>query len=98
MNDPELWLIAINAFAAVLVVLAALALVVGALTRVFRATPAGRAAPGRSTAAAREQRAGETESADAAVLAALQAAVGQALPGGRVTRVVPLDDAAKGPP
>lgn len=98
MNVPELWLVSINAFAAVLVVLAVLALAVWALTWVFRVAPAERTASAPAAAATRDVRARGPEPTDAAVLAALQAAVGQALPGGRVTRVVPLDDAAKGPP
>lgn len=72
MNEPDLWMLSLNAFAAVVVLLSALALVLAALVRVFPADA--------------EVRAG-TASTDAAYEAAIRRAVEQAAPGARVTAV-----------
>lgn len=72
MNEPDLWMLSLNAFAAVVVLLSALALVLAALVRVFPADA--------------EARAG-TASTDPAYEAAIRRAVEQVAPGARVTAV-----------
>ena len=77
MDQPALWLVAMNAFAAVVVLLAVLAGAIRLLSVVFPE----RAAPAPATAAA------DAIALDAPTLAAIQVAVQRALPGGRVVRV-----------
>lgn len=81
MDQPALWLVAVNAFAAVIVLLAALA---GAIRLLSVAFPV-RTAPASATAATAAPDA--TATLDAPTLAAVQVAVQRALPGGRVVRV-----------
>jgi hypothetical protein len=78
VDPPALWLVALNAFAAVVVLLTALAGAIRLLSVAFpeRIAPTPAVAP---VAAA--------GTLDAPTLAALQAAVQRALPGGRVVRV-----------
>jgi hypothetical protein len=91
MNEPGLWLVALNAFVAVLVLLGALAGSLRLLTTVF---PPARAATASVPSATLPPPAPTPDGAiDAATLAALQAAAAHAYPGGRVTHVVPADDA-----
>lgn len=90
MNEPGLWLVALNAFAAVLLLLGALAGTLRLLTWVF---PPGRAPEPPAPLAAAAGAHDADASLDAATLAALHAAVARAYPGGRVTRVVPADEA-----
>jgi len=93
MTEPALWTLSIQAFSAVIVVLALLAGAVRLLTLVFQApppapvaTPAAPpgASPGASSGTAPADDAGGS---DAFVLAAIHAAVQRAHPGARVTRV-----------
>lgn len=72
MNEPDLWMLSLNAFAAVVVLLSALAVVLAALVRVF---PADAGAPAAEVAS------------DPAYEAAIRTAVEQAAPGARVTAV-----------
>ncbi|MFN2321691.1 MAG: hypothetical protein ABR510_01855 [Trueperaceae bacterium] len=81
MDQPALWLVALNAFAAVVVLLAVLAGAIRLLSVVFPE----RAVPARASGATRANDA--TATLDAATLAAIQVAVQRALPGGRVVRV-----------
>ncbi len=86
MNEPALWTLSLQAFSAVIVVLALLAGAVRLLTLVFKAPPAvpgGVQVPTRSTDAG----APDAGAPDAFVLAAIHAAVRRAHPGARVTRV-----------
>lgn len=92
MDAPTLWLVAVNAFAAVLVVLGALALAIRALTAVFPVAPEVRRAVEPATAAGAP--APTPARLDAPTLAAVQVAVQRALPGGRVVRV---DEPTGGP-
>ena len=80
MDQPALWLVALNAFAAVVVLLAVLAGAIRLLSVVFPE----RAAPVPATATAAPS--GAT-ALDAPTLAAIQVAVQRALPGGRVVHV-----------
>lgn len=84
MNEPALWMLSINAFGAVLVLLSLLAVAVWTLTVVF-APPApvpvavattGPASPGPNA-----------PPEDAAVIAAIHATVRQVVPGGVVSRI-----------
>jgi len=89
MTEPALWTLSIQAFSAVIVVLALLAGAVRLLTLVFQAPPpapvaAPVAPPGASPGTARAEGAGGS---DAFVLAAIHATVQRAHPGARVTRV-----------
>jgi len=80
VNEPELWMLSINAFAAVLLLLSLLAGAIALLTALFRA-PAVAAplpAPGAPDLATAD---------DAATVAAIHAAVQRWLPGGRVVRI-----------
>lgn len=81
MTEPALWTLALQAFSAVIVVLAALAGAVRLLTFAFRAPPP---VPVEAKNPARPVDAGGP---DAFVLAAIHAAVQRAHPGARVTRV-----------
>lgn len=81
MTEPALWTLSLQAFSAVIVVLALLAGAVRLLTLVFQAPPA---VPVEAKVAAR---AADTGGSDAFVLAAIHAAVQRAHPGARVTRV-----------
>lgn len=89
MQDLALWNLALQAFAAVLVVLAALAGAVMVLTRAFGSTPPTGGerpqAPGASTVAASQHAPGPP--ADPFVMAAIHAAVCHLAPGAEVTRV-----------
>jgi hypothetical protein len=78
VDQPALWLVALNAFAAVVVLLAVLAGAIRLLSVVFpeRAAPATPAPAPTGTSVL-----------DAPTLAAIQVAVQRALPGGRVVRV-----------
>ena len=87
MEQPALWLLSLNAFAAVMLLLLLLAAVVRGLTLAFPPPAAAPSAPAPSAATAGATGGG---SVDPAVLAAIQVAVQPLLPGGRVTRVVPL--------
>jgi hypothetical protein len=87
VDHPALWLVALNAFAAVVVLLALLAGAIRMLSVVF---PERAAAPATNPVVA-----GRPNALDAATLAAIQVAVQRALPGGRVVHV---DDATGGPP
>ncbi len=78
MDQPALWLVALNAFAAVVVLLAVLAGAIRLLSVVFPE----RASPAPTTAAA-----DAAAMLDAPTLAAIQVAVQHALPGGRVVRI-----------
>jgi Na+-transporting methylmalonyl-CoA/oxaloacetate decarboxylase gamma subunit len=80
VNEPELWMLSINAFAAVLLLLSLLAGAIGLLTAVFRApvVAAPPAAPGAPD---------HEPAADAATVAAIHATVQRWLPGGRVVRI-----------
>ena len=80
MDQPALWLVAINAFAAVVVLLAALAGAIRLLSVVFPERIVVAAAPTPAVGAA-------ATTLDAPTLAAIQVAVQHALPGGRVVRV-----------
>ena len=89
MTEPALWTLSIQAFSAVIVVLALLAGAVRLLTLVFQALPPAPVAtpaapPGASSGTAPADDAGGS---DAFVLAAIHAAVQRAHPGARVTRV-----------
>lgn len=85
MTEPALWTLSLQAFSAVIVVLASLAAAVRLLTLVFQAPPpAPVAAP---VAAAGPERAEGAGGSEAFVLAAIHAAVQRAHPGARVTRV-----------
>jgi hypothetical protein len=87
MNAPGLWLVAVNAFAAVLVLLGALAGTLRLLTALFPPSrDAAIAAPLQPPAPAPDA------AIDAATLAAVQAAVARTYPGGRVTHVAPADE------
>jgi hypothetical protein len=79
MNEPELWSLSLQAFAAVLVVLGLLAAAVRALTFLFRPPP-----PDPSVAAA--PRAGG-DATDPFVLAAIHAAARQVDPDAVVVRI-----------
>ena len=81
VNEPDLWMLSLNAFAAVVVLLSALAVVLSALVRLF---PARETAPadGTSSAAA----VGGTTT-DAATVAAIHTAVERVAPGARVMEV-----------
>ena len=79
MDQPALWLVALNALAAVVVLLAALAGAIRLLSVVFPE----RAAPASVTAVADAS----ATPLDAPTLAAIQVAVQRALPGGRVVRI-----------
>ncbi|MDZ7706835.1 MAG: hypothetical protein U5J97_02870 [Trueperaceae bacterium] len=81
MTEPALWTLSLQAFSAVIVVLALLAGAVRLLTLVF---PAPRVVPGEDQVPAHATDAGAP---DAFVLAAIHAAVQRAHPGARVTRV-----------
>jgi Na+-transporting methylmalonyl-CoA/oxaloacetate decarboxylase gamma subunit len=84
VNEPALWMLSINAFGAVLVLLSLLAVAVWTLTVVFvppapapvAVANAGPASPGPSA-----------PPEDAAVIAAIHATVRQVLPGGVVSRI-----------
>lgn len=79
MNEPALWILSINAFAAVLLLLSLLGGAVWLLTFVFRAP-----APAPVAAAAPSGAAG---SPDAATVVAIHAAVHQLWPDARVVRI-----------
>jgi hypothetical protein len=80
VDQPALWLVAVNAFAAVVLLLAALAGAIRLLSVAFpeRIVPAPVADPVVAAGAG---------TLDAPTLAAVQVAVQRALPGGRVVRV-----------
>ena len=84
MDQPALWLVAVNAFAAVLLLLAVLA---GAIRLLAVAFPERAAVASANPASAATAVADATTPLDAPTLAAIQAAVHRALPGGRVVRV-----------
>lgn len=89
MTEPALWTLSIQAFSAVIVVLALLAGAVRLLTLVFQAPPpAPAAAPAAPPGAPSGPAPGDDRGAsDPFVLAAIHAAVQRAHPGARVTRV-----------
>lgn len=89
MTEPALWTLSIQAFSAVIVVLALLAGAVRLLTLVFQAPPpAPAAAPAAPPGAPSGPAPGDDGGAsDPFVLAAIHAAVQRAHPGARVTRV-----------
>ena len=78
MDEPNLFVMCLNAFVAVLVLLSLLALVMRLLGVVFPPSgrPAGEAGPGEATTAA-----------DPALAAAITTATQSILPGGRITRI-----------
>ncbi len=78
MDPPALWLVALNAFAAVVVLLAVLAGAIRLLSVVF---------PERTAPAPEAPAVDATAMLDAPTLAAIQVAVQHALPGGRVVRI-----------
>ncbi len=82
MDQPTLLLVALNAFAAVVVLLAVLAGAIRLLSVVFPERSVLAAAPTPTLGAA-------ASTLDAMTLAAIQVAVQRALPGGRVVRVEP---------
>jgi hypothetical protein len=81
VNEPALWMMSINAFAAVLGLLSLLAGAVWLLTIVFAPPPA---APSQGPGVAAPAAAGLE---DAAVIAAIHATVMQLMPGGAVSRI-----------
>jgi Na+-transporting methylmalonyl-CoA/oxaloacetate decarboxylase gamma subunit len=85
VDQPALWLVSANAFAAVVVLLTILAVAIRLLSVAFPE----RAAPPRMPPAPPSSQAPPRDAAalDAPTLAALQGAVQRALPGGRVVRV-----------
>lgn len=89
MNEPALWNLVLQAFAAVIVVLSALAGAVAFLSLAFRSVPARPAVvparPDPSPASPRDTAAGH--SPDPFVTAAIHAAVRELAPGVRVTRI-----------
>lgn len=87
MDQPALWLVAVNAFAAVVLLLGALAGAIRLLSIVFpeRAAPVTATAEAAPTTAA---------ALDAPTLAAIQVSVQRLLPGGRIVHV---EDATGGP-
>ena len=88
MTQPALWLLSLQAFAAVAVLLTALAIAVQALTWLFRAppVPAPSATPFPVTPAAPAVGVERTAS-DPAVVAAVQVAAQRVRPGARVVRI-----------
>jgi Na+-transporting methylmalonyl-CoA/oxaloacetate decarboxylase gamma subunit len=85
VNEPALWMMSINAFGAVLVLLSLLAGAVWLLTVVFAPpAPASVATPAAGPTAASAHGAGFE---DAAVIAAIHATVRQVVPGGVVSRI-----------
>ncbi len=87
MDQPALWLVALNAFVAVVVLLAVLAGAIRLLSVVFPERAAPAPAPAAVDASA--------PTLDAPTLAAIQVAVQRALPGGRVVRVERTTGGAK---
>ena len=83
MTQPALWLLSLQAFAAVVVLLAALALAVQALTWLFRAPPAP--APSATPAPATPRV--ERSASDPTLVVAVQAAAQRVRPGARVVRI-----------
>jgi Na+-transporting methylmalonyl-CoA/oxaloacetate decarboxylase gamma subunit len=83
VNEPALWMLSINAFGAVLVLLSLLAVAVWTLTVVFAPSPAPVAVANPVPAPPDPSASAE----DAAVIAAIHATVRQALPGGVVSRI-----------
>jgi Na+-transporting methylmalonyl-CoA/oxaloacetate decarboxylase gamma subunit len=85
VNEPALWMMSINAFGAVLVLLSLLAGAVWLLTVVFAPpAPVAVATPVPVPEAAASHAAGFE---DAAVIAAIHATVRQVVPGGIVSRI-----------
>ena len=93
MNQPELWTLSLQAFAAVIVVLGLLAAAVRLLTAVFRA--AEPAAVPAAADAVPAPAAGPGATPDPFVLAAVQAAARQVAPDAVIVRV---DEISEGPP
>ncbi|NBC95202.1 MAG: hypothetical protein GVY27_02470 [Deinococcus-Thermus bacterium] len=83
MTQPALWLLSLQAFGAVVVLLAALALAVQALTWLFRAPPA----PASSATPAPAAPGAERSAPDPTVAVAVQAAAQRVRPGARVVRI-----------
>jgi Na+-transporting methylmalonyl-CoA/oxaloacetate decarboxylase gamma subunit len=84
VDEPALWMLSINAFGAVLVLLSLLAVAVWTLTVVFvppAPVPVAVASAGPSSPTPSPQ------PEDAAVIAAIHATVRQVLPGGVVSRI-----------
>ena len=81
MHDPNLVTVSLSAFLAVLVVLALLALVIRALTLVFPGAPAPVATPAPRAPAT------GAGTGDAALVAALHAALARHRPGQRITHI-----------
>jgi Na+-transporting methylmalonyl-CoA/oxaloacetate decarboxylase gamma subunit len=89
VNEPALWMLSINAFGAVLVLLSLLAVAVWTLTVVFVPPPAPVPVAGPDAAAPGQGAPGPASPRpeDAAVIAAIHATVRQVLPGGVVSRI-----------
>ncbi|MFO7546015.1 MAG: hypothetical protein R6W77_11040 [Trueperaceae bacterium] len=89
MNEPALWNLALQAFAAVIVVLTALAGAVALLSLAFRSAPAQPAAvlAGRDGPSASPPDTSSEPSPDPFVTAAIHVAVRELAPGARVTRI-----------
>jgi hypothetical protein len=90
VNEPALWMLSINAFGAVLVLLSLLAVAVWTLTVVFAPpppAPVAVAGPGAAVPGPGATGPASPRSEDAAVIAAIHATVRQVLPGGVVSRI-----------
>ena len=80
MDPPALWLVALNAFAAVIVLLTLLAGAIRLLSIAFPERTVPPPAPAPAVGAAER-------TLDAPTLAAIEGAVQRAVPGGRVVRI-----------
>jgi len=83
LNEPVLWMLSINAFAAVLLLLSLLGGAIWLLTFVFRAPEPAAVAAAVAAAAP----SGAAASSDAATVVAIHAAVHQLWPDARVVRI-----------
>lgn len=90
MTEPALWLLSLQAFAAVAVLLTLLTVAVQALTWLFRVQPdtAPAASPSTPTPGSGARANGRSGVAsDAALVAAVHAAIQRVRPGARVVRI-----------
>lgn len=87
MDQPALWLVAVNAFAAVVALLAVLAGAIRLLSVAFPERAASAPAAPATAPTGATTAIADSVALDAPTLAAVQVAVQRALPGGRVVRV-----------